>query len=121
MGGVEGDTSKQEVLSGDWTVPGLARLGNGVVGGDLEPLTGVATASAAGPAVTAAAVVSSFGNSLAAKLGPQTLKVSRQLFRSKITRALSWKVAPTNPPTTVWMLALIWPKLLILWPPKENL
>ena len=45
LGGETGDTDKQEVLSGDWTVPGLARLGFGVGGGDLEPLTGVATAS----------------------------------------------------------------------------
>ena len=27
LGGETGDTAKQEVLSGDWTVPGLARLG----------------------------------------------------------------------------------------------
>ena len=78
LGGVEGDTGKQEVLSGDWTVPGLTRLGFGEGGGDLEPLTGVATTSAAvfGPAVMAASAAS-FGNSLAARLDPQTLKVSR--------------------------------------------
>lgn len=102
-----GDTTgKQAVLSGDWAVPGLSHLGGGVAGGILEPLTGVATALAAGPAVTDAPVVYSLCNSLTARLGPQTLKVSIQLLRSKITRAFSWNVAQTNPPTTVWMFAL---------------
>ena len=74
LGGETGETRKQEVLSGDWAAPGLARLGNGEAGGDLEPLTGVATSASP---VTAAAAVS--GDSLVANLGPHTLQVSRFL------------------------------------------
>ena len=79
LGGETGDTAKQRGLSGDWAVPGLARLGLGDGGGDLEPLTGVATAAAPCPAVMAAATAAWSGDSLAASLGPQTLKVSRCL------------------------------------------
>ena len=55
LGGVTGGTGKHKVLSGDWAIVGLARLGLGEDCGDLGPRTGVATASAAcvGPAVTA--------------------------------------------------------------------
>ena len=99
LGGVTVDTRKHEVLSGDWAVPGLARLGLGEGGGDLEPRTGVATTSAApGPAVIMASATAAWsGNSLVASLDPQTLKVSRQSYRSKMTVAVYLKLAPTNP------------------------
>ena len=119
LGGEEGVTGEQEVLSGDWTVPGLARLGLGEGGGVLGPLTGVATTSAPASAVTASAAWS--GNSLSLSLDPQILKVSRQLFKSRMTFALKVKLAPTNPSRTVWTLVLICPMALILCPPIVNL
>ena len=79
LGGEQGGTGKHEVLSGDWTVPGLARLGLGEAGGDLGPLTGVATAAAPGSAVTAVTSTALSGDSLADIFGPQILKVSKCL------------------------------------------
>ena len=87
LGGVLGDGGEHEVLSVGWSVPGLARLGLGEGGGDQEARTGVATAAASCPAVTA--VTASPGNRWAAILDPHTLKVSRFLDKSRITSALN--------------------------------